>query len=133
MTTKYTALALLPDEHPAYNSGPLLAMLLESAGTTEIIRHAARNSTSGAWEGWRLSLAYSQNADVLQGAHEIAEGCGAERPDRETIARCGSRIELWSEADPEMLHFNDYISVLMQIEAALPAAILFDDANGVFI
>lgn len=133
MKTGYTALALLPEEHPTQDSGAVLAALLESAGATEIIRHAAGNSMSGEWDGWRLSLAYSRNADVLQEAQEIAEGCGAERPDRETIARCGSRIELWSEADPEMLHFNDYIAVLMQIEEALPAAILFDDAQGAFI
>lgn len=133
MRTGYTALALLPEEGPTHNPGATLAALLESAGATQIITHAAGNSTSGAWEGWRLSLAYSQNADVLQEAQEIADVYGAKRHDRETIARCGSRIELWSEADPEMLHFNDYISMLMQIEAAFPAAILFDDASGVFI
>ncbi len=133
MTPRYTALALLPEGYPAGASEAMLAAFLESAGATEIIRHAAGSSTSGAWEGWRLSLAYSQNPDVLQEAREIAEEYGAERPDRETIARCGSRIELWSEADPEMRHFNDYIGVLMQIEAALPAAILFDDAQRAFI
>lgn len=137
MTFQYNVLVLLPGVDGLLSELPTLISLLEKASSTrvdvQVDSDKVGNRVCGFWEEWALFLAYSEASYILQESQEIARKYASLRSDGETIARCGSRIELWSDPDPEMQHFNDYINVLEQIEAAFPTAILFDAANEVFI
>jgi hypothetical protein len=69
---------------------------------------------------------------VLIESGEIAERYGADRKDAVQLAHAKSRVELWSDDDPQMDHINDYIFVLEAMER-FTGAIIFEPQNGQFI
>lgn len=80
------------------------------------------------WGDWKLHLCLSTDSWIAEECQEMAED-HSHKPPYNLIAKCTRRIELWSEDDPNMDHFNDYVSVLSEIEKAFPGAIVFDNGE----
>ncbi len=64
--------------------------------------------TSG---GWTLNIALATGEAVRDESAEIVDRYGDSRGDKNTLAACEKRFELFGDEDPEMEHFGDYILV----------------------
>jgi len=65
--------------------------------------------SSGDWEIW---LSLNLGPEVLQQSRDIEEKIGGDEDDI-GLATCTRRVEVNSDTpDPEMEHFNDYLSVI---------------------
>lgn len=84
------------------------------------------------WTDWAFRLAYSDMPHVLEESREIDDACADGRPDRDRIAGCRRRLELASDEDPEMDHFNDYLFIQERL-GQQDGVVLFDLQAGEFI
>jgi hypothetical protein len=65
-----------------------------------------------AKEDWEIHLTLRQGPEVLAESRTIAEHIGGAE-DELGITRCDRRVEVESDVpDPEMDHFNDYLTVI---------------------
>lgn len=85
-----------------------------------------------AWSNWSLRLFFAVAPHVLIESKEIAAAKATHRADRDIIASCDRRIEITSDPDPKMDHFNDYIFVLEVLER-IPGVVLFDPYARTFM
>ncbi len=93
---------------------------------------ADRQRIQLTWGDWNCYLTLNTKSYVLAESAEMAERFGTDRGDATRIATCKSRIEVSSDDDPPMDHFNDYIFTLEAI-AQFPGAVIFENASGKFI
>lgn len=89
-------------------------------------------SITVTWADWSIGLAISDAAWVVLESEEIAERYAKHRADQSHIARCRRRIEVVSDDDPSIHHFNNYVSIVEVLEA-VPGCIVFDSRIGKFM
>ncbi|MGB0389173.1 MAG: hypothetical protein ACPGWR_30490 [Ardenticatenaceae bacterium] len=76
-------------------------------------------------EKWSLRIHFNSEPYVLEESKELAEYYAAERPDKEVIASCASRLEIISDLDPNGDYFNYYVFVVELLDQ-FSGAITFD-------
>lgn len=77
---------------------------------TKVVKTSNRIKVSSG--GWTLTIAFATGDAVRDESAEIVERYGDSRGDREILASCEKRFELFGDEDPEMEHFGDYILVI---------------------
>ena len=74
---------------------------------------------------WSLSIDLATDRHVLTEAQEISAMLLPSYPDLAHVASYAIRLEITTDPDPLMEHFNDYLLTLEQL-ASIPGAVLFD-------
>jgi hypothetical protein len=85
-----------------------------------------------SWGEWGFRVNLAEGPNVLAESREIAEQFGKQRPDRDRLALSRRRVEVASDDDVDMDHFNDYIFIAELLEE-LHRAILFEPEGGTFM
>lgn len=66
---------------------------------------------------WEIHLTLNADAQVLEESRAIEEHIGGDEDDI-GLATCNRRVEVFSDiADPEMEHFDDYLSVIEVLQS----------------
>ncbi|MBD2496508.1 hypothetical protein [Nostoc sp. FACHB-280] len=84
------------------------------------------------FDGWSLYIYLATEPSVLQESQEMANRFGQNHPDKAMIATCNSRLEISSDADENMDHFNDYVLSIEQL-SKIPGIFLLEMANLEFV
>ena len=87
---------------------------------------------SAHWGDFQINLTANFAAHILMESQEMAQHHQFASP-WDKVAKCGWRIELWSNLDSEMDHFNDYIFVLETLEKQLGEVVMVDLSSGELI
>jgi hypothetical protein len=103
----------------------------ESAGSPPQVTRTG-STIRIAWPEFAFELYHTDAPHVLQESRQIASECAARRPERERIAQCRERVELWGGDDLEMDYFNDYCFIVQAIES-LARVYTFDQGSGEFM
>jgi hypothetical protein len=82
-------------------------------------------------QGFRFHVDFSCESHILEESQELAAQFAANHPARAAIARARCRLELTSDDDPDMDHFNDMIFICQAAEA-LGQVFIFDPQAGGF-
>ncbi|GBE92961.1 hypothetical protein [Nostoc cycadae] len=82
--------------------------------------------------GWSLYIYLDTEPSVLQESQEMANHFGQNHPDKAIIATCNSLLEISSDADENMNHFNDYVLSIEQL-SKIPGIFLLDMASLEFV
>ena len=80
---------------------------------------------------WSVTIHLNRKEHVAVEAREQAEALAKNRPDKEEIAGCGVRLEVVTDDDEDMDHFNDYL-ILVEKLGELDGAKVLDLALGEF-
>ena len=78
---------------------------------------------------WRFHVYWQDEPSVVIESQEIANVFAKSRQDQEIIASCRKRITTAGSLDPNMAHFNDYLSVYALLES-LENVYMYDEAIG---
>lgn len=78
---------------------------------------------------WLFHIYWQDEDFVAIESQEIAGIFAKSRPDRNIIASCGKRVSTAGSLDPDMHHFNDYLSVYALLKS-LENVYLYDEAIG---
>jgi len=125
----YNALVLLPTETatPLDQAEQRLRAFFNDAPAQplrpEIVRHESMLHL--LFRTWSLSIYLRADPHVLTEAQEITEILLPNYPDLAYVATYGVRLEISTDLDSTMEHFNDYLLTLEQL-GGLPGAMLFD-------
>lgn len=82
--------------------------------------------------GWKTFLNLNSESFVNEESKEIAEHTGADHARKAVLNNSLSRIEITTDGDPEMQHFNDHILLLQYLESSTKG-VLFDCNSGELI
>ncbi len=84
-------------------------------------------------DNWQIRIYSNNDPSVLLESQEIAaEHLEPEDPKQSALSRCGFRLEVSCDVDPNMDRFNYYIHVLEAL-TTFPNAIVFDPTTTGFI
>ncbi len=109
------------------------ALLSTTFGTNKNVQILSEeNRTVIKWADWEFRVYYECGPDILQESQEIASSYAGHRPDQESLSICNKWITIASDNDYEMVHFNDFIFLLQDLEEELPGAVMFVPEEGTF-
>ncbi len=138
MEIRYRLMIFTPDDEAAWpenvNDRLRASLQAQTPNRIGVNEHDLAAESSGEmltawWDNWSLSAYLSAEPFVAEESQEMAARHDDEPP-WDQIGRCKRRIELWSDDDPEMAHFNTYLFVLAEIRQRFPGAILVDGDGG---
>jgi hypothetical protein len=125
----YDAVACLQDGSD-FSLDTAAKRLAEWVPEAEITRDAYDISVNIS--GWEVHLRLMDEPFVAQESKDVAQHF-ASCPRAEEIAKCQRRVEVYStDQDPDMKHFNDFVSVCQALEG-FRGVILFDPLSGELI
>ncbi|MBE9208056.1 hypothetical protein IQ244_16295 [Nostoc sp. LEGE 06077] len=90
------------------------------------------NRLTLSFDRWALYIYLDMEPSVLQESQEMANRFGQHHPDKEIIATCNSRLEISSDTDENMDHFNDYVLSIEQL-GKIPGIFVLEMAGLEFI
>lgn len=111
-----------------------LAQLAERL--THRLRHMrvlrVANNIEVYYRGWTVSLSFVAEPYVLVESDEIARRFGEDRPDRDIIANCNTRLEIRSDPDLKGERLTDYVGVL-DVISRYENIVMFDPVETRFL
>ena len=82
-------------------------------------------------DGWSLHFSFNDAPYVIIESTEKAELFAKDRPDQTIIANCTKRVDIGSDDDDDMLHFNDFV-IIQQAFGEVPHAYVWEAAGCTF-
>jgi hypothetical protein len=125
----YSALVLLPTDTatPLDQAEQRLRAFFNDAPARpcvpDIVRH--QSALQLLFCTWSLSIGLAADPHILREAQEITALLLPSYPDLAYVATYAMRLEITTDLDPMMEHFNDYLLTLEQL-AGIPGAVLLD-------
>jgi hypothetical protein len=134
---KYTAFALVPSDTDTslrqaetYIREFYAQQSHAASGTIQIV--SQDETLTIHLDSWRMFVVYNCEPYVLEESKDIAEMLSRRHPEMMKLQGYGCRFELWSDEDPNMDYFNEYLFVLEQL-SKIPEAVLVDHQSGTLI
>jgi hypothetical protein len=82
-------------------------------------------------DGWNMHFYLTSEPHVLVESTKLAEDFAKEHSDQAIIAACAQRIEISSNTDDDMLHFNDFVYI-QEAFCKVPHAYVWEAATEAF-